>query len=407
MKLKSLLKSSVAILVFSYYSEDPRVRREAEALCTSGMSVDVVCLRKSSERNREIINGVHVYRLPIQRKRTGKLRYLWQYTYFGFLAFFAMSVLGLRRRYDLVHVHNMPDFLVFSALIPRVAGAKLILDLHDPMPEVFMTKYCLSESHPVVRFLVMGERLSILFSNLVLTPNIAFRDLFISRGCPKDKIHIVMNSPQETIFQTNNKKVKKNGKGKRSQFTIMYHGTISEWKGLNTALKAINLARDQIPNIVFDVYGEGDFVQAFLEYVEELNLKDVVSYHGHVSLENIARAIETKDVGLIPNNSSPFANINLPTRIFEYLCMRKPVIVSRTKGVLDYFYEESLHYVEPGSAESLAERIIEVYKNPSRSRAVLERGIAVYQAHRWEVERQHFVELITDLIGANPSQAKA
>jgi hypothetical protein len=52
---------------------------------------------------------------------------------------------SLTWRYNLVHVHNMPDVLVFEAFIPRVCGARVILDLHDPMPEL-MIKYLESPS---------------------------------------------------------------------------------------------------------------------------------------------------------------------------------------------------------------------------------------------------------------------
>lgn len=392
------MSKRVAIVVFSYYPADPRPRREAEALCAAGMSVDVICLKDGPEAKKEIVNGVKVYRLPLQRKRAGKLRYLWEYAYFIFLAFCTLCAFCLRKCYSLIHVHNMPDILVMSALFARLAGAKVILDLHDPMPEVYMAKYFLSASHPVIRFLIILERLSIQFSSLVLTPNIAFRDLFISRGCLEEKIHIVMNSPQETIFHPSKKKTRKRGRGDRDEFVIMYHGTIVERNGLDTALEAIDLIRDQISNLVFHVYGDGDFVRRFLERVEELKLKDVVYYHGHVSLENVAIAIESIDVGVIPNRISPFTNINLPTRIFEYLCMGKPVIAPRSKGILDYFDEESLHFFEPGSADSLAQVILEVYRNPERCCEVLERGISVYYAHRWELQRKHFVELVTSLL---------
>src|SRR6266446_6009149 len=113
----------IAMIVFSYYPSDVRVRREAETLVESGMTVDVICLRKKGQKSQENIYGVNVYRIDIQRKRLNKLRYIWEYLYFIIKVFFKLSFLFFRKSYHIIHVHNMPEFLVFCALLPRVAGA--------------------------------------------------------------------------------------------------------------------------------------------------------------------------------------------------------------------------------------------------------------------------------------------
>lgn len=185
----------IAVVVFAYYPRDPRVRRETEALIEAGHRVDVICLRCSGEPDREIVGAAQVYRLPLQHKHAGRFRYFWAYLYFICLAFFTLSILYMRKRYDLIHVHNMPDALVFSALLPRLCGCKIILDLHDPMPEVYLSKYPVKAHHLITDLIGLVERCSIRFSDLVLTVNTACRELFISRGCPQSKIHVVMNLP--------------------------------------------------------------------------------------------------------------------------------------------------------------------------------------------------------------------
>jgi glycosyltransferase involved in cell wall biosynthesis len=386
----------IASVVFSYYPADPRPRREAEALVEAGMSVDVICLKGVGEQSEEQVNGVHVFRLPIIRTRRGKLNYLWEYWWFILLAFYKLSILHVIKHYHVVHVHNMPDVLVFSALLPRLSGAKIILDLHDPMPEVYMTKYSIGPSHFAIRSLRLLEKWSIRFADLVLTPNISFRNLFISRGCPERKIHIVMNSPQENIFKEGPPLQTRTHPEK---FVIMYHGLIADRSGLDTALEALHLIKNKIPNLKFEVYGDGDFVNQFLKLVGELNLKSIVHFYGHRPLEVIAEVIQKIDVGIIPNKMNPFTNLNFPTRIFEYLCMRKPVIAPRTKGILDYFDEESLCFFEPGDPQSLGERIIDTYQNPSKYQEILKRGIKVYQMYRWELQKKDFIEAIRNLVG--------
>lgn len=396
----------ISMVAFSYYPADPRVRREAEALMEEGMSVDILCLNDGSELKQDIVNSVNVYRIPIKRKRGGKSRYLLDYFCFFVLSFFTLSVLHIRKNYRIIHVHNMPDILVFCALIPRICGSKIILDLHDPTPEVFMSKYFLGKMHPVIRLLNLLEKLSIMFSDIVMTPNIAFRDLFVSRGCPRSKIHVVMNSPQESIFLRKCNKANLNSRNTNSNFVIMYHGSIVERNGLDVALEALSIVRGKIQNLSFQVYGEGDFVESFLKLRDQLRLDDIVFHNGNVSLETVATEIESIDVGIIPNKKNPFTDLNLPTRIFEYLCKSKPVIAPRTKGILDYFNEESIIFFEPSNARSLAKAILEVYSNPERISSVLKRGISVYRRNRWHIQRQIFLKLIGGLLKGTSRQIK-
>jgi glycosyltransferase involved in cell wall biosynthesis len=190
-----------AVLLFSYYPSDARPRRAAEALAKEGMQVEVICLRRSDdEPTRETFRGVQIRRIPLKRRRAGASAYVLQYLLFILSAFFLLAVRSLRRRFALVHVHNMPDALVFSALIPKLLGAKVVLDLHDPMPELLMTIFRLPPDSPAVRGLKWLERRSIAFADVVLTVNLACKKIFASRSCPAAKIHVVMNSPDEEIF---------------------------------------------------------------------------------------------------------------------------------------------------------------------------------------------------------------
>lgn len=207
-----------------------------------------------------------------------------------------------------------------------------------------------------------------------------------------------MNSPDEKIFNKENPGTDTEPDNINS-FIVMCHGFIAERNGLGTALEAINIVRDKITGIIFNIYGEGDFMDQFLNRVEELNLKDIVKYHGVVPLEIIAEKIKSINIGIVPNNKTPFTDINLPTRIFEYLSMGKPVIAPRTRGILDYFSDDSIFFFEPGNMESLAEKIIESHDNPEYTQSVLNRGISVFQKYRWEIEKKHYVDLVKKLIG--------
>ena len=405
--LRRLRGKRAAVLLFSYYPADPRPRRAAEALARQGVLIDLVCLQKNPEEpRREIINGVSVFRVPLQRHRRSKIRYIGQYSAFILRSFFYLAFRSIIRRYDFVHVHNMPDVLVFSALVPKALGAKIILDLHDPMPELMMSIYNLGAERHFVRWLKRLEKFSISFADVVLTPNKAFQELFISRGCPPEKVQIVMNSPEGDIFQSSrcDSPSPSSANGERP-FKIMYHGLIAERHGLDTALEAIAKLRSVIPALEFHIFGDHTpYMKEVDAQVRQLGLQSCVHYHGYRSQAEIAKSICSIDLGIIPNRRNPFTEINMPTRIFEYLAMGKPVVVPDTQGIRDYFGPESALFFEPGDPQSLGDVILDVYRNPQKVDPILARARTVYQANRWEIHRAQFLDRVSVLLSAEQNR---
>lgn len=385
----------IAMVVFSKFPGDVRVRREAEALMQAGNQVDIICLRSHDEPRTEIVNNIETYRIKLNRKRAGKIVYIWEYVYFFTWAFLKLTFLFFKKKYDLIHIHNMPDFLVFTALVPKLYGRKIILDLHDPMPELYMSMFSMGKDDPPIQFFKWMEKICIKFADHVITPNISFRNLFISRGCIAEKISIVMNSPDESIFNVKN--YKRNEKG-RKNFVIMYHGTILKRHGLDILIEAVSLVRNNIPNMKVLIYGKGNFTDEALLKISRLNLAEIIEIKGSVIVDKIAEAIKEIDLGIIPNRLNPFTQINFPVRIFEYLVMNKPVIVPRTKGIMDYFNDGSIFFFKAGDPENLALMILEVYGNPENTKLVLNKSLEVFNNYRWKSQRQNFIDIINRLL---------
>ncbi len=389
-------------MLFSYYPMDPRPRRAAEALVKEGMKVEVICLRESDlERTRETVNGVDVRRLPLQRRRGGGVGYAVQYVTFLAMALGILAARSFRRRYHLVHVHNMPDILVLSALVPKALGAKVILDLHDPMPELMMTIFGLDGGNWKVRLLRRLEKWSIKRATLALTVNATCRRLFVSRSCASAKMHVVMNSPDEEIFGGRAVRPARRAASEKP-FVIMYHGSMVERNGLDLAVEAVARLRRSVPNVELRVYGpETPFLLRVMESVGARDLTGVVRHLGPRRLEEIVEAIEECDVGIVPNQRSIFTELNTPTRIFEYLALGKPVIAPRAAGILDYFDESSLVLFDLGDPEDLARRLEYVWAEPEKTSEIVGRGREVYQAHMWTRERQVFLGLVAGLLSGS------
>ncbi len=395
-----LKNKNAAVVLYSYYANDPRPRRETEALAQAGMNVDVICLRQdAAEPACEKIDGVTVHRVPLKRRRSGKFTYAFQYAAFLTSAFFTLSWWRLRRRIDLVHVHNMPDFLVFSAVLPKILGARVILDLHDPMPELLVTIFGLKENSFGVRLLKFLEKLSVGFADQVLTVNRACEQIFSARSCPPEKIQVLMNVPDERIFKFRSC-LDYPPRDQAKPFVIMFHGSIVERNGLDIAVDALRLLRAKVPAAELWVYGaDTPFLQKVMNPAALNGLGGAVKYLGSKSQKEIVAAIHGCDVGVIPNCNNAFTEINTPTRIFEYLSVGKPVVAPRAKGITDYFGAEDLVFFELGDAPQLAAQLEFIHRQPDQAREFARRGQEIYQQQRWSHARGKFIGRVSSLLG--------
>lgn len=388
------------MVTFSGYPIDPRPRRAADALRKEGMLVDLVCEGGSGLPKREDLGDLKILRIPIRHNRGGKLSYAYQYAAFIFISAAILAWRSLRRGYDLIYVHNMPDILVLSALLPKVFGAKVILDQHDPMPELMMAIFNHQPNSLAVRVMRRLEKWSIACADLVITVNLACKRIFGSRSCHPGKIRIVMNSPDGEIFPYRaacSYPTLEKGSGK--PFVIMYHGSIVERNGLGLAVDAFARVHQRIPNSELRVYGRRTpFLVQVLDKTRRMGLESSVRYLGPKRLEDLAQEIEGCDVGIIPNQRNKFTDINTPTRIFEYLALGKPVIAPRTPGIQDYFAPGSLFFFEAGNAVELAKQIESVYSDTRRAMETAARGQEIYLTHTWDNERHELVSVVGELL---------
>jgi glycosyltransferase involved in cell wall biosynthesis len=385
----------VGLVVLSAYPFDPRPRRTADVLVRQGMSVDYICVADGKSPWSEKTNGINVFRVPINHQRGGKLGYAYQYSSFILASAGILAARSRRHRYDLIFVNNMPDILVVSALLPKIFGARVILDLHDPMPELMMTIFGKGPGSKSVRLLKFLEKWSAARADQVLVPNVACRRLLASRSCPKERITVMMNSPDESIFAFRPACPQPAG---NDPFVVMYHGTLVERNGLDIALEAFACLRKKLPMAQLHIYGKPTpFLERIIQSAREYDLQRNILHFGQKPLEQIVDAIDACNVGLIPNRHNAFTHINTPTRIFEYLARGKPVIAPRTAGIQDYFDADSLFFFEAGNANELARQIEFVASHPMEALTVTERGQQVYKAHAWRQEQQTLVRLVEKL----------
>jgi glycosyltransferase involved in cell wall biosynthesis len=387
----------ICMVCQSYYLRDPRVRREAEALADAGFMVDIITLRDKGEKRTETVSGVNIYRLPIMRKREGVLRYLFEYLFFFLFSSVLLTLLFIRKRYNLIQVHTMPDFLIFCSLVPRIFGAKAVLDVHEPMPELFMSKYGLKKSNFFIKILRFQEKVSLVFSNHIITIHQPLKDLFIKRNnINKKKISIVLNIPDTKIFSTAGKK---RSSKKEKNFVLIYTGTIAERYGLDVAVRGISSLKYKIPRLKLMIIGEGEHLNYIKELVLKLNLGEYVEFYDPVPIDRIPDFIEKADLGISTHKKDSFWDLYFSTKIVEFLISGLPVVSSKTKTIQYYFSEDDLFYFTPEREKEFAEKVLLTYRKPSLAEKKVENARKnISENMSWDKEKIKFAKLIESLI---------
>jgi glycosyltransferase involved in cell wall biosynthesis len=400
MNTKSYSSSSPrhCMIVHAYYPKsETRVEREASALVARGYRVDVLCLRDDGDPAFENVDGVDVYRLPIKRHRgVGKAMQFLEYLAFFVLVVGKLLRLDRRRRYQVVQVHNLPDFLIFSAFFPKLRGAKLVLDLHDLMPEFFAASSKRVMTSVPVRLLVWQEQLACRFADHVITVTELWRETLIKRGVPAGKTSVVMNVADDRIFhraQSSEPRSHVNG-----AFTIIYHGTLAQRYGIDVAIRAVETARERIPELRLIVHGSGEYQNELAALAAQLKLEQHVQFSRRsLSTMELADLIRTADVGIVPNRNDIFTDEILPTKLMEYVALGIPVIAARTRAIAAYFDETMVQFFDPGNVDDLANRIVSLHNNRARLADIIRSSDTFNQKHNWAAVAAGYGELVDKL----------
>lgn len=386
------------MVVFAHYPHsETRVQREAAALVSHGCEVDVICLRVRQEAAVDTHHGVTIYRLPMSRvKRRSLIAHFLDYIAFFVLASVKLTRLNLQRHYDVVQVHNLPDFLVFAALIPKLTGSRIILDLHDLMPEFYQGRFGQTPSNLLMRLILVQERLSCRFADHVITVSEHWRQALIKRGVPSEKCSVVMNLADPRIFYPLS--VEEAPAKSSNHFRLFYHGTLPERYGLDLVLQAMDRVRHQIPGIHLTLIGGGEHLKTLKCMAEDLNLaEDHVQFRPNVPAERLAALIAAADVGVVPYRDDVFTDSLLPTKLMEYAVIGLPCIVARTSAISAYFDDTMVQFFTPGDVEDLARCILTLYFDRERL-TQLAQGIKKFdQRYNWTKLSAEYATLVERL----------
>jgi glycosyltransferase involved in cell wall biosynthesis len=384
----------IAIVTHSVVEEDPRIRREAEALVAAGWQVDIFALRGPGDPAGEAA-GIHLVPLDVGRHQgAGLLTYLVEYASFLVRAGWALARAHRRRRYRVVQVAAPPDPLVFAAIPVRLAGVPIILDLHEATPEFFKSRFPRASNLFTDRLLHLAEGISIRVARVVISVNQARHARLLDLGYAPAKLRIVTNGPSLGRFRPEAHPVRPFMAD--GTLRIVYTGAVTPLYELDVVVRAVARIRDERPDmpVVFAIYGRGDAEPGLAALAQELGIADRVVFRGRIPLEDIAAALAAVDIGVSPIRRDPFTEISMPTKALEYAVMNKPVVAADLPAARQHFDAGMLSWYEPGDVASLAAAILRIVDDPVARDAAVEAAAVRARELSWDREAPGYVALV-------------
>jgi len=388
------------MLTHSVYARDIRVRRYSEYLADEGHFIDIVCLDTEDHSPQSSHPNIKVYPLPFSRSRREGLGLLVNWLLTAFMMGVLSTILEVRCRHQIVHVHNMPDFLVFCPLLARLRGAAVILNIHDPQPELARSKLDLSPDHFSIRIQIWLEKLCILFSSHVITSTQVFKERLAERGIPEDKITVVLNGPDPRIFKPS---LKPTYSRKASEaFRILYVGTVAFRYGLHTAVEALPLLRRAIPNVKLLVYTkivrEGAALDTCIGLARKLGVTDLFEIHAPIPIEEMPRLMQSCDIGIYPAFRDCHMDTALSLKVPEMATVGLPIVASRLTVLEELFGDDAIVMVPPEDPAALADQIIELSRAPELMERLARNAMDRVAILDWPAQYDTYHSLLESLL---------
>ena len=391
---RNVSSKRICMVSYSTYEGDNRVMRYAETLAKRGDSVDVIAIKGNrSQPDHDVINSVRVHHLQLRssKDQQGKLALLLPILRFWLSSFFWLTRQHMRRRFDLIHVHNVPDFLIFAAWLPKLFGAKIILDIHDIVPEFYASKFRLASDSFGVKALKRVERASARLAHHVIISNHLWRDKYATRTGANGKCSVFINNVDMSVFRPR-KRTRNDGK-----LILIFPGGLQAHQGLDIAIRAMQKVGARLPQAEFHIYGDGNKKQDLIALARELGLESKVRFFNPMPLHQIVEVVANADLGVVPKRADSFGNEAYSTKIMEFMSLGIPAVISDTKIDRYYFNDSVVRFFESGNHDALAKAILEVLCNDELRKNMIARASEYAVLNSWENRKDDYLRLVDSL----------
>ena len=393
-------------LAFASFPADPRVRREVAALRDTGRGVAVVALRETNQRAVQRRDGVVIIRVPGHKSRGGFLSYLTEYAAFVWRCRRLVARHRTLARVRVVHVHTLPDFLLWAALPAQRRGAKLVFDMHEIFPEFVAAKFP-GPLGALASWLARRiERWARRQADLTITVNHPIDELLAARPVTSTKPErrlVLHNTADPADFGDTSAPSGANA----VPLQLIYHGTLAAFYGLDVAIRALARARSAGLDARLTILGDGPERPGLQRLAADLSL-DTVAFETPIPQPALPARLARCAAGVVPTLLDGMTRYSLSNKALDYVHLGIPLLAARLPSYLRYFGEDMLWYFTPGDPDDLARAIRDLAAAAAAERArraqLARQAIAPYD---WVRERERLLAAYADLLGNRSARIPA
>lgn len=390
----------IAHIAYTLFPADTRVKREALAATRTGRRVAVVALRGPGQPGEEVMDSLTVIRLPGQKSRGGPFSYLAEYASFVWRC---QRLLATDPRFagvGVVHVHTLPDFLIWAAAPARRRGARIILDLHEIFPEFAAAKYPGALGRAAAWIARRVERAARRAADVTVTVNAPIEELLASRAIGRPERRILLhNSPDPEDFGAIRPPALQ---PLRDRLELAYHGSLTPLYGLDIAVRGVSLMAQRGLPVHLTILGDGPQRRSLEHLVASLGAGHYVTFEAPIPQRALPNRLAGIDAGVVPTRLDGMTRYSLSNKLLEYIHLGLPILASQLPSYSRYLGEDAVWYWVAGDAADFARAITEFHATPPA-----QRQSRVIQAQKaldriaWPRERDQLVDIYEDLLHAS------
>jgi len=395
-------KPHILMVLDHPFPHDLRVENEAFALIKEGFLVTVLSISPDKRPLRESYKGIDIIRYHIGAQWQKKLRaVIPQFPLYGYIIQKAIYQAFKSEKFDYLHMH---DLYLFGAGLKakETLHIPVIGDLHENYVDAlqhyqFTQRFPMKYIFDLNKWRHLEKKWIIDADKIIVVIEEAF-DRIRSLSVDKNNIIIVPNTiniDEFDEYDINESIVQRH----KDKFKITYTGGIDLHRGIDTIIKAIPHIKDKIREVLLILVGDGIIKNDLKKLAKRLGVSEHIKFEGWQPQDLIKSYIQNSDICIIPHRQTTHTNATIPHKLFHYMYMKKPVIVSNCKPLERIVTETNAGLVhksdDPGS---MSEKVIQLYSNKS---ARLRMGINGYNAvmnkYNWNVSSKSLINLYKTL----------
>ena len=393
------------------FPPDIRVEKEARALIKAGFDISLLTAKSDSKQaTYEKLNyGLELFRTNIQSHRSIFHKILADAIFVKKNWLSAIDDFVIKSRPDVLHAHDFT--IVPTALqLSKKHSLPLVADLHENMPAAIVAYRSNHKPfHKLFSAIIQNYYLWRWYEKkylghcahiIVVVPEAAKR-ILNDYNIPNEKICIVSNTEDTNTFNVTSidKGVIHKYKG---YWIALYVGGIGPHRGIDTTICAATLAGKTIPNFKLLIVGIQDIKQRrqIMQIAKKANSSNYIELVDWVTSDKVTSYIAASKVCLVPHNNFEHTNTTVPHKLFQYMIMEKPVIVSSCEPLKRIVSNtESGLVFEANNSDNLAACLINLYKDGDK---IAEKyGKNGHQAalgkYSWKNDSKRLVTMYKDL----------